>query len=139
MPKHQGALIMRGTPNQRTAVAGRAIVRVTTARVTTNREKGAISPVQDIIRKAVICLVKEAIVPDTTEKAAPSLVKAAISPAPDIIARGALSKERAAISPAPDIIARVALSKERAAISPAREVTIAAHVLPITILMPNTA
>ena len=97
-------------------------------RITTNREKAAISPVPDIIKKA-------ATVPDTTEKKAPSLVKAAI--VPDTTGKKVLSLVKAAI--VLDITEKEAPSLVREAINLVRVVTIAVHALPITILMPSTA
>ena len=125
MQKHQGALLMRGTPNQRVAVAATAIVHVTTVKATISSTTEAISLVHDtiakaviskgrvaislglaIIAKAAISKEKAAIVPDTIiEKKATSLVKVVIS------------KGRAAISLVPDTTKKAAISRERMVIS----------------------
>lgn len=72
---------MRGTPNQRVAVAATAIVHVTTVKVTISSMTEAISLVHDTIAKAVI-----------------SKGRAAISLVPDTIKKAAISRERMVIS-----------------------------------------
>ena len=98
MQKHQGALLMRVTPNQRVAVAATAIVHVTTVKVTINSTMEAISLVHDTIAKALI-----------------SKGRVAISLGLAIIAKAAISKEKAAI--VPDTIKKKATSPAKAAIS----------------------
>lgn len=127
MQKHQDALLMRGTPNQRVAVAATAIVHVTTVKATISsmteatslvhdtiakaaisRGKAAISHVHAIIAKAVICKGKAAIVLDIITG------KKAIS-----VAKVAISKGKVASSLALATIAKAAISRKKAAISPA--------------------
>ena len=130
MQKHQGALLMRGTPNQRMAVAERAIVlREMEVKDTIQPLRGEVI-IQDTTAKAaispakVISLAKAAIVLASIEQAATSPVRA-INPA------------KAAIVLAS--IAKALLSLAKVATSPVRVVTPAVPVLPVTTLMPSTA
>lgn len=151
MLKHQGALLMRGTPNQRMAVAERAIVlrememkvivrppreeaiiQDTTAKVAinpakvTNLVKVVTSPVQDITAKVAINPAKDT-----------SLVKVDIVLAS--IVKAVLSLVKVAISLVLVTIAKAAASPARVATSPVRVGTPAALVLPAIILMLSTA
>ena len=139
MQKHQDALLMRGTPKERVAVAGRAIVHVTTVKVTVSNAKVAISLVQGIMAPTkpprveatgLITPLREkqrvAIVPDTIAREATSNVKEVISLVPDIIVKVAISSTKEATSsvkvaivPVLTIIERkVASSLVKVAISP---------------------
>ena len=165
MQKHQDALLMRGTPNQRTAVAVMAIVRrVTTttdrtamgvrcvlasiALTITIRARKAISLAKVISRGRVVTSPVLAII----VKAAISREKVAISPVPATIVKVATNlakaispekvvtnREKVAISPVLATIVKAATNRERVAISSVKVVTTAVLVLTATILMLSTA
>ena len=130
MQKHQGALLMRGTPNQRMAVAERAIVlREMEVKETSQPLRG------------------EVIIQDTTAKAAISHAKV-ISPAKAAIVLASIVKAATnpvkVISPAKAAIVLVSIAKAlpslaKVATSPVRVVTLVVPVLPATTLMPSTA
>ena len=159
MLKHQDALLMRGTPNQRTAVAAMAIVRrVTTttdrtamgvrcvlasiALTITIRARKAISLAKVISRGRVVTSLVLAII----VKAVMGREKVAISPVPVTIVKEAINlakvvtnREKVAISPVLATIVKVATNRERVAISSVKVVTTAVLVLTATILMLSTA
>lgn len=166
MQKHQDALLMRGTPNQRTAVAAMAIVRrVTTttdktamgvrcvlasiALTITIRARKAISLAKVISKGRVVTSLVLAII----VKAVMGKEKVAISPVPATIVKEAISpekvvtnREKVAISPVLATIVKVAINREKAAtnrervaISSVKVVTTAVLVLTATILMLSTA
>ena len=166
MLKHQDALLMRGTPNQRTAVAAMAIVRrVTTttdrtamgvrcvlasiALTITIRARKAISLAKVISRGRVVTSLVLAII----VKAVMGREKVAISPVPVTIVKEAINLAKVvtnlakvAISPVLATIVKVAINREKAAtnrervaISSVKVVTTAVLVLTATILMLSTA
>ena len=159
MLKHQDALLMRGTRNQTTEVAVRAIVRrVTTttdktamgvrcvlasiALTITIRARKAISLAKVISRgRVVTSLVLVIIV-----KAVMGREEVAISPVPVTIVKEAINlakvvtnREKVAISPVLATIVKAATNRERVAISSVKVVTTAVLVLTATILMLSTA
>lgn len=166
MQKHQDALLMRGTPNQRTAVAAMAIVRrVTTttdrtamgvrcvlasiALTITIRARKAISLAKVISKGRVVTSLVLAII----VKAVMGKEKVVISPVPVTIVKEAINlakvvtnREKVAISPVLATIVKVAINREkvatnreRVAISSVKVVTTAVLVLTATILMLSTA
>ena len=159
MQKHQGALLMRGTPNQTTAVAVMAIVRrVTTttdktamgvrcvlasiALTITIRARKAISLAKVISRGRVVTSLVLAII----VKAVMGKEKVVISPVPVTIVKEAINlakvvtnREKVAISPVLATIVKAATNRERVAISSVKVVTTAVLVLTATILMLSTA
>ena len=136
MQKHQSALTMRETPNQRMAVAAMATVHITiaktaptktprgeaTGQATPPRERQKGVPITATIAKAAIShvLALMAII----VKAVTSKGKAAISPALATIAK------EAAISPVKAISLVKVISKEKEAISKEKEATV-----PVTTVM----
>ena len=159
MQKHQDALLMRGTPNQTTAVAVMAIVRrVTTttdktamgvrcvlasiALTITIRARKAISLAKVISRGRVVTSLVLAII----VKAVMGKEKVVISPVPVTIVKEAINlakvvtnREKVAISPVLATIVKAATNRERVAISSVKVVTTAVLVLTATILMLSTA
>ena len=167
MQKHQGALLMRGTPNQTTEVAVRATVRrVTTttdrtamgvrcvlasiALTITIRARMAISLAKVISRGRVVTSLVLAII----VKAAMDREKVAISPVLATIAKEATNlakaispekvatnREKVAISPVLATIVKAATSRatQKVAINSVKVVSTAVLVPLVTILMLSTA
>ena len=166
MLKHQDALLMRGTRNQTTEVAVRAIVRrVTTttdktamgvrcvlasiALTITIRARKAISLAKVISRGRVVTSLVLAII----VKAVMGKEKVVISPVPVTIVKEAINlakvvtnREKVAISPVLATIVKVAINREKAAtnrervpINSVKVVSTAVLVLTATILMLSTA
>jgi hypothetical protein len=165
MLKHQDALLMRGTPNQTTAVAAMAIVR----RVTTTTDRTAMG-VRCVLASIVLTItirarkaislakvisrgkVATSLVLAIIVKAVMGKEKVVISPVPVTIVKEAINlakaispekaatnREKVAISPVLATIVKAATSREKVAISSVKVVSIAVLVPLVTILMLSTA